>query len=172
MKLIGPILCVSLALIALVSSPSLATSGNYFATFIGTAKTFCPKAPAIACVERLWPFADQNQDGAIQLTEAEALYQAADLWSSNVDRKVKDQDRDVTLLALLVIQSSGLKTIFAAFDSDADGGITREELLADFRLDGRPFGELVKDSEAVDWSGFASRFGVMGSLMTPAPGSQ
>lgn len=172
MKLVGLIVCVSLTLIVWVSSPALADSGAYFSTFIHAAKAFCSKEPATACIGHLWPFADQNQDGTIQLQEAEVLYQAANQWSSKVDREGEDQDRDVTLLALLVIQSSGLKTIFSGFDANADGDITREELLADFRLDGRPFGELVNDSDAVDWSGFASRFGVMGSLMTPAPGSQ
>jgi len=163
------IVATALAISCLVSGPSAADPGDEFAQFIGTAKSFCPTTSSIACVERLWPLADRNGDGGIQLSEATELSRAADAWSGQVDREGKDEERDVVLLALMIVKASGLPTIFSGFDADADGRLTREELLADFRLDHRPFGEIVADSEAVDWARFARRFGLMGAFVTPAP---
>ena len=39
--------------------------------------------------------------------------------------------------------------------------MSREELLSDLRLDGRPLGEILGDSKAVDWDALRDRLGAM-----------
>ena len=70
-------------------------------------------------------------------------------------------------IAIAAIDSAGLDSVFAGFDANRDGGIDRAELFADFRLDQRPFAEIVADPAAVDWQRFAGRFGETGRLFLP-----
>lgn len=169
MKAILAAVCAALLATAFAGPPARADSAAEFADFLATARSYCPRAPAPACVDRLWLFVDRDRDGAIQLAEAETMQRAAQGWSEAVERQGKDEERDVALLALLVVKGVGLPQIFAGFDGNADGGLTRAELLADFRLDQRPFGAIVADREAVDWPSFAARFGALGGLLTPPP---
>ena len=148
-------------------------AGDGFARFLDVAKAYCATAPAQSCVDRLWPFADRNRDGVLDLGEVQALEKDAGAWAQTVDRKRKDPERDTTLVVLMVLKQTGLPKLFDSFDADGDGALTRAELFADFRFDKRPFAKLAADPSAVDWATFGKRFGPIGallaSLLRPAP---
>lgn len=147
-------------------------AGTEFARFLATAKRYCAEAPAQACIDRLWPIADRNRDGVLELGEVQALDEDALAWAKTVDRSHRDRERDTTLMVLAVLNQAGLTKVFDSFDSNHDGVVTRAELFADFRFDKRPFRKLVLDPAAVDWHSFGHHFGPIGMLLAsllPAP---
>jgi len=162
-------------MLSLVAVPWAAAdaAGEGFARFLDMAKGYCITAPARSCVDRLWPFADRNRDGVLDLGEVQALETDAGAWARTVDRSRKDPERDTTLVVLMVLRQTGLPKVFDGFDADRDGALTRAELFADFRFDKRPFARLAADPSAVDWVTFGNRFGPIGallaSMMRPAP---
>lgn len=164
-----------LAMLLAVAAPWTAANaaGDDFGRFLDVAKGYCVTAPARSCVNRLWPFADRNRDGALDLGEVQALEKDAGAWAQTVDRKRNDPERDTTLIVLMVLKQTGVPKVFDSFDADRDGALTPAELFADFRLDKRPFAKLAADPSAVNWASFGNRFGPIGtllaSLLRPAP---
>lgn len=163
---------IALALAGAAVVPAHA-AGEGFGRFLDAARGHCATAPAPACIDRLWPYADGNRDGVLTLAEVQRLEKDAAAWAQTVDRTRKDPERDTTLMVLMVLKQAQLPRAFDGFDSDRDGVLTRDELFADFKFDNRPFARLAADPEAVNWTSFGNRFGPIGvllaSLMRPAP---
>jgi hypothetical protein len=68
-------------------------------------------------------------------------------------------------LGLLLVDSLGLERLHALYDSDADGVVSRSELLADVQLDQRPLAETLLDPAAVDRRAIARRLGLPPALL-------
>ena len=68
-------------------------------------------------------------------------------------------------MGLLVIQAVGPDQLFASYDADGDGLLSREEVTADIRLDKRPLPEILSDPSSVDWNGLAARAGDAAPLL-------
>ena len=50
-------------------------------------------------------------------------------------------------------------------DANDDGGLSEDEIFADFQRDQRPMAKIVADPDSVDWASFAGRFGKLGFLV-------
>ena len=79
---------------------------------------------------------------------------------------LKPLERNMIAVALMVVHHAGLAKVFSNFDTNSDGGLNNDELFADFRMDQRSFGAIVKDPKSVNWKTFAQRFGKVGFLIT------
>lgn len=152
------------------AGPPAAVSG--FERFIAEAQPACREKPAAACIVLGWEFADRNRDLKIGADELAALRQEFYAWSEWRRPRMGERDRAVLAVAKLVARSLDLPEIVAGYDSDGDGALTPQELLADVALDDRPLGEILLDREAVDWNALSRRLGaaapLLGALSAPA----
>jgi hypothetical protein len=151
--------------VAASGASNTAGTGKDFGHFLTVAKRYCATAPARSCIDRLWPVADRNRDGVLELGEVQALDDDARVWAQTVDRSRRDPERDTTLVVLMVLKQAGLPQVFDRFDTDHDGALTPAELFADFKFDKRPFPKIVGDPSAVDWVTLGNRFGPIGTLL-------
>ena len=133
----------------------------------GEMRIACARAPSAVCANRVTALLDGNGDGRIVPAELGETRRRALAEARQKQTGLTDSDRGMVAIAIAAIDSAGLDTVFAGFDANRDGGIDRGELFADFRLDTRPFAEIVKDPEAVNWPGFADRFGETGRMFLP-----
>lgn len=143
-----------------------------FARFLALASPLCQHQAARACVDAGWRFADRDRDGRIALAELEEVRSELRDWLAWPDNGIRTREKRGVLLGLLIVDVIGLKRLLASYDTGADGLLSREELLSDLRLDGRPLGEIFADSQAVDWEALRGRLGAMaGALGALAPGA-
>ena len=68
-----------------------------------------------------------------------------------------------------VVDAVGLDYLFAVYDTDGDGLISRSELLADVRLDERPIGTVLLDPQALDHAAIGRRLGLPPSVLEQLP---
>jgi hypothetical protein len=148
---------------ALIAAPADETLGVAF----GDMRIACARAPSAVCANRVTALLDGNGDGRIVPAELDETRRRALAEARQKQTGLTDSDRGMVAIAIAAIDSAGLDTVFAGFDANRDGGIDRGELFADFRLDNRPFAEIVNDPQAVDWPGFADRFGETGRMFLP-----
>jgi hypothetical protein len=64
-----------------------------------------------------------------------------------------------------VIQTVGPDALFESYDTNRDGALTKEEALADIRLDQRPLPQVLSDPNAVDWRRLTDRAGMAAPLL-------
>ena len=133
--------------------------------FINGVGPLCLKAPARECVDKGFAYADRNHDGKLSLDEAKAVEAEVDAWTQSNAAKLDPEDRQRVLMGLVVIQTVGLDTAFQSYDTNGDGFLSKEELLADVRLDQRPLPQVLADPKSVDWDKLASRAGAAGPLL-------
>lgn len=69
------------------------------------------------------------------------------------------------MAGLMVVQVAGLPNLFKSYDTNHDGFLSRQEMLADVKLDQRPVAQLVRDPDAVDWSSLTRRLGLAAPLL-------
>lgn len=142
-----------------------ATAQDTFAGFIVGLRDICANQPARTCTRRVSSFLDGDNDNQVSLREFEALRAAAKSTVRNRDSGLSTIERNLISIGLLTLRQAKLATVFANFDTDKSGGLSEDELFADFRLDSRPFAKIVSDPNAVDWQDFAARFGKVGFLV-------
>jgi hypothetical protein len=64
-----------------------------------------------------------------------------------------------------VIQTVGPDALFESYDTNRDGALTKEEALADIRLDQRPLPQVLSDPNSVDWRRLTDRAGMAAPLL-------
>jgi Ca2+-binding EF-hand superfamily protein len=133
--------------------------------FINGVGPLCLKAPARECVDKGFAYADRNHDGKLSLDEAKAVEAEVDAWTQSNAAKLDPEDRQRVLMGLVVVQTVGLDGIFQSYDTNGDGTLSKEELLADVQLDQRPLPQVLADPKSVDWNKLASRAGAAAPLL-------
>jgi len=143
-----------------------------FDDFVVGLRSACATAPAATCADAIGAYLDADADGGIELREVERARDRARRAARDENSTLNSTERSLIAVALMVFEHAGLPKVFANFDADADGRLSQAELFADFRLDRRPFKDVVADPDGVDWKRFAARFGKVGFLITdllPSP---
>ncbi len=149
----------------LLAAQAWAIEPAEFSRFVQRLEPVCKDQPAAQCVETSWAFADQDGDGVLSLAEMESLRASLIAWVQDENSSLRKKDRSGVLLGLGIVQLVGLPRLYASYDENGDGKLTRSELLADITLDDRPLPKVVKDREAVDWQQLAGRFGATAPLL-------
>ena len=130
-----------------------------FEQFIRASSPVCERRPAADCVDAGWGFADANRDGRLSLTELTEVRDTLIAWTDWRGESLRRQERAAIAVGVLLADSIGLENLIASYNRDADGTLSRAELLADVTLDERPLGEVLLDPEAVDRAAMAQRLG-------------
>lgn len=150
---------------ALAAAPAQTKPAASLDQFLQTGAPLCLKAPAVQCIDKAFTFVDTDRDGKLSLAEVEVAQAQVDRWASANAGRIPAADRQRLVLGLLVLRTVGVKPLFDGYDADHDGGLTRQELTADLRLDQRTLPEILSDPSAVDWNGLAARAGDAAPLL-------
>ena len=140
-----------------------------FDRFVHESNPVCQSRRAADCVARAWSFADTDGNGGLSLEELEALRADLEVWAIWRQADLAAQERSGIAFGLWVVDSIGLDYLHGAYDVDHDGLISRNELLADVRLDERPIGTVLLDPGAVDHAAIARRLGLPPSVLEGLP---
>ena len=144
-----------------------------FDRFIMEAGPLCRDAPAPDCVTLGWRFADLDGNGRLQIDELFSLKGTFEAWAVWKKPQLKERERAILAIARLALRLVDLEAVFAGYDTDGDGTLRPGELLADVRLDDRPLGDILLDSNSTDWAAIARRLGpaatLFGALGVPTP---
>jgi hypothetical protein len=160
--------CVTVAAVLSVcfaATVPLASAQESFAGFIVGLRDVCAKEPARACTGQVSSFLDGDNDSRVSLQEFENVRVQAKSAVNGRDSGLSATERNSISIGLLALPHANLATIFSRFDADADGGLSEDELFADFELDQRPLAKIISDPDGVDWNSFAARFGKIGFLV-------
>ncbi len=133
--------------------------------FVRSTGSLCQKAPADACVDAGWRYADGNRDRSLSLAEVRRVRRAVAAWLGWKGDALVPRERAAVLIGLYIVGTVGLDALFESYDADRDGLVSREEALADVRLDERPLGKVLGDAEAVDRRAIARRLGKLAPLL-------
>lgn len=142
-----------------------ASAQETFAGFIVGLRDVCAEEPARACTKQVTSFLDGDNDNRVSLREFENVRVQAKAAVKGRDSGLSTTERNLISVGLLALPHANLAAIFANFDTDGDGGLSEDELFADFALDRRPLGKVIADPGGVDWNSFAARFGKIGFLV-------
>ncbi|HWL69739.1 MAG TPA: hypothetical protein VNS22_15325 [Geminicoccus sp.] len=155
------------ALLLLLAVPAVAGAPTpaAFDRFVRETGPACALKASSACFERIFRFADRDRDGALDLAELEGLQTRGREWLLGHSRELPPADKQAAVLTLLAIDFVGLDHLFASYDADGDGLLTREEVSADLTLDERPVPVLVEDPDAVDWDRLMERLGTGAAVL-------
>lgn len=127
--------------------------------FLAASVPVCMRAPAVQCISQGFAFADTDGDGRLSLVEVTTLQAQVDRWARANSGRLPAAERQRLLVGLVLVQTVGPEQLFASYDADGDGFLSREEMTADIRLDKRPLPEILADPAAIDWNGLAARAG-------------
>ena len=136
-----------------------------FEHFIRRSGPLCLSSPSTDCFARGWRFADRNGDGALALDELTEIRSELLQWTEWRGESLRGGERLGISTGIWIVDSVGLPTLFAGFDSDGSGGLSQEELLADVRLDERPLAQVLLDPAAVDRKAIAGRLGKLSPML-------
>jgi hypothetical protein len=159
------LILVSVAL-SLPGAAGGASAADPFGAFVKSLRPTCARAPSADCVSAVSAYLDANGNGRVEYSELQRALTQAGKAVGDKGSALNGIERNLIAVALLALRYAGPAQVFANFDADRDGGLSTEELFADFRIDRRPFGKIVKDPKAVNWKRFAGRFGKVGYLIT------
>ena len=152
--------------------PGPSAAARAFAAFLGQSAPVCVREAARRCVDAGWRFADRNRDGRLTVGELEAVRGELRDWLTWSGNGIAPQEKRNVLLGLMVVEAIGLPQLFESYDTDGDRAISRAELLADVRLDERPLGAILSDTNSVDWASVRQRLGALApALGSIAPGA-
>ena len=143
--------------------PALAQDS--FASFIVGLRDVCAQQPSRTCTRRVSSFLDRDNDDRVSLQEVETVRAQAQSTARDRNSAISGIERTSISIGLLALPRANLPAVFANFDTDRDGGLSEDELFADFRLDQRPLARIVADPNGVDWTAFAMRFGEVGLFL-------
>ena len=154
--------------------PAVATPGAAaLEKFVQSSAQPCQTQPSRTCVDLGWAYADTDKNGTLSLAEVEAIQGDIVAWHAWKGEALSPRDRASFNMGLWAAERVGIANLFASYDSDGDGKLTKTEFLADVKLDARPLGQVLADPKAVDRQKFASRLGPLQKmaevLMTPRP---
>ncbi len=142
-----------------------------FEHFIRRASPICLRQPSQACVDAGWAFADRDGDDRVTLAELHAVRSALIYWTDWRRDSLRASDQTAITLGVWLVDSIGIENLMASFNTSGDGLLTKQELLADVRLDERPLGDVLLDPAAVDRQAVADRVGpyspVLEGLLRP-----
>lgn len=133
--------------------------------FVSSAGQICLKAPARTCIDRGFAHADTDRSGTLSLAEVTAVQRQVDAWYAANGQKLPPADRQRLNVGLLVVRTVGPGQLFASYDSNADGQLTKAEALADLKLDDRPLPVILGDPNAIDWTKVGARAGSAAPLL-------
>ena len=163
---LGPaVLALGAALTAPDAWSATPANGESLDQFLSRSVPLCMKAPAVRCVDQGFAFADADRDGKLSPAEVQSTQAQLDRWAKGNARRLPQAERERLIIGLLVIQAVGPDQLFASYDADGDGLLSREEVTADIRLDKRPLPEILSDPSSVDWNGLAARAGDAAPLL-------
>lgn len=147
-----------------------------FDRFMAQSSPVCQTQASQRCVDAGWRFADRDGDGRLSLQEVQAIRADMGDWLAWKEG-ITPRERANVAMGLWVVDSAGLPNLFASYDANGDGRLTRAELLADVKLDSRPLGKVLTDDKAVNRQRFSQRLGPLSKLAEammqprPAPGT-
>jgi hypothetical protein len=144
-------------------APALAQDS--FTGFIIGLRDVCAEAPARRCTGQVSSFLDRDNDKQVSLPEFDAARAQAKAAVAKKESGLSAIERNLISVALLVFNQAKLPAVFARFDANDDGGLSEDEIFADFQRDQRPMAKIVADPDSVDWASFAGRFGKLGFLV-------
>ncbi len=156
---------IPLLLLGIAAETTPAAAQDSFAGFIAGLRDVCAEDPSRACTGRVSAFLDRNKDKKISLQELETLHADAKSAVGDIGSGLSNQERSLISLGVLTLEQAKLETVFRSFDTNADGRLSEAELFADFKLDQRPFGDIISDPDGVDWTAFSARFGKIGNFV-------
>lgn len=156
----------ALLFVLILAGAVVARAAVPFDDFVVGLRSVCAKAPARHCAGAIGAYLDADADGGVELAEVERARERARRAAGDEASSLNSVERSLVAVALAVLVYADLPKVFANFDADADGRLSQAELFADFRLDRRPFKDVIADPDAVDWKRFAARFGKVGFLIT------
>ncbi len=125
----------------------------------------CLKAPAAQCVDQGFAYADRDRNGRLSIQEAKAVEGEVSAWTKANAGKLPPEERQRLVTGLVVFQTVGTDNLFASYDSNGDGALTKDEVLADVKLDKRPLPQVLSDPASVDWDRLAARAGSAAPLL-------
>ena len=157
--------CAALALAGSAGAALAMIDELAFERFMHASRPVCSGQPAPACVALAWAFADSDGDQALSVAELAAIRTELESWALRHRDQLTAPEQSGLALGLLLVDSLGLERLHALYDSDADGALSRSELLADVRLDERPLAETLLDPAAVDHHAIARRLGLPPALL-------
>lgn len=148
-----------------VATTAPAAAQDAFTGFIIGLRDICAEQPARACTKRVTSYLDVDNDKLVSLQEFQTVQDLAKTAVASKNEGLSATERNLIAIGLMTLQHAKLDKVFASFDADGNGGLSEQELFADFRVDHRPFGDIIADPDSVDWRSFAQRFGKVGFLV-------
>jgi hypothetical protein len=141
--------------------------------FVRASAPTCQTEPSARCVDLGWAYADRDKNGSLSLAEVETIRDEIIAWNAWKGDTLTPRERANFNMGVWAANSVGINNLFASYDANADGKLTKPELLADVTLDQRPLGQVLADEKSVNRKRFASRLGPLQKmaevLMTPRP---
>ena len=128
-----------------------------FERFFQEAQPTCSFDSSHKCVDLCFAYADRDGDARLSVDELTLLRADFGSWAQWKSPEMTKRERTSVAIGAYAMQAIGEKNFVAAYDSDGDGALTREELLADVTLDERPLGQVLQDPDAVDWASLQQR---------------
>jgi hypothetical protein len=125
----------------------------------------CLKAPAAQCVDKGFAYGDRDRNGRLSLAEAKAVEGEVAAWTKANANKLPPEERQRLVTGMVVLQTVGIDNVFASYDVNGDGTLTKEEVLADVKLDQRPLPQVLSDPNSVNWDRLAARAGSAAPLL-------
>lgn len=136
--------------------------------FVRDSAMLCAQSASTACFDRSFRFADTDGDNQLSLPELQGLQADLFEWLRINRDRLSPGDRRGVFGALAIVELAGLPRLFASYDENGDGKLSRTEISADVRLDERPLAVLVKDPDAVNWPSLRKRLGAAAPLLDGA----
>ncbi len=133
--------------------------------FLQESGPVCARAPAGACLSRLFAYLDTDRSRRVEPAELRRARADAGAWVDRHRGVLQPLERRLADGLLWTVDLIGVDRLFSGYDEDGDGRLTAAELFADIRTDGRPLGELLRDPRGIDWARMRARFGRAAMLL-------
>ena len=136
-----------------------------FDRFLALTSPICEHQSSLLCVDAAWRFADRDGNQGLTLSELKRIRDDLRAWLIWKEKEIPVAQRRMVQFGLMLVDGIGLPYLVESYDANGDGAVSRTELLSDVRLDARPLGQILLDSNAVDWESLGRRLGpVAGAL--------